>query len=174
MSISCLAPHLTPPGNRHKNRAFSKTVFVSLTLSLLSSTAAFAQNAETQLEQDRRRLGNSGPLVSEVDPATVRDSMRAAEAAATAKNDEDHPDLSDHLLGNMWGARDWMGRHGVTFDLQEVDELWGNTSGGTASSADGPDGSGTGPSYNGMTMPTLTVDMEKFIGLKGGIFNISA
>ncbi|MCP1242757.1 carbohydrate porin, partial [Acetobacter lambici] len=34
-------------------------------------TAALAQNAETQLEQDRRRLGNSGPLVSEVDPATV-------------------------------------------------------------------------------------------------------
>ncbi|MCP1239616.1 hypothetical protein NKW44_07895, partial [Acetobacter lovaniensis] len=71
MSISCLAPRSTPPGNRHKNRAFSKTVFVSLTLSLLSSTAAFAQNAETQLEQDRRRMGNSGPLVSEVDPATV-------------------------------------------------------------------------------------------------------
>ncbi|MFT9068549.1 MAG: carbohydrate porin, partial [Acetobacter syzygii] len=45
---------------------------------LLSGTSAFAQNAETQLEQDRRRLGNSGPLVSEVDPATVRDSMRAA------------------------------------------------------------------------------------------------
>ncbi|MCP1240965.1 MULTISPECIES: carbohydrate porin, partial [Acetobacter] len=137
-------------------------------------TAAFAQNAETQLEQDRRRMGNSGPLVSEVDPATVRDSMRAAEAAATPKSDADHPDMSDHLLGNMWGARDWMARHGVTFDLQEVDELWGNTSGGTASAADGPDGSGTGPSYNGMTMPTLTVDMEKLIGLKGGIFNISA
>jgi porin len=141
---------------------------------VLLPTAAFAQNAETQLEQDRRRMGNSGPLVSEVDPATVRDSMRAAEAAATPKSDADHPDMSDHLLGNMWGARDWMARHGVTFDLQEVDELWGNTSGGTASAADGPDGSGTGPSYNGMTMPTLTVDMEKLIGLKGGIFNISA
>ncbi|PEN23628.1 carbohydrate porin, partial [Acetobacter fabarum] len=62
---------------------------------VLLPAAAFAQNAETQLEQDRRRLGNSGPLVSEVDPATVRDSMRAAEAAAS-KNDEDHPDLSDH------------------------------------------------------------------------------
>ncbi|MBB6458592.1 hypothetical protein HNR55_003201, partial [Acetobacter lovaniensis] len=35
---------------------------------VLLPTAAFAQNAETQLEQDRRRMGNSGPLVSEVDP----------------------------------------------------------------------------------------------------------
>ncbi|MCI1909340.1 MAG: carbohydrate porin [Acetobacter fabarum] len=140
---------------------------------VLLPAAAFAQNAETQLEQDRRRLGNSGPLVSEVDPATVRDSMRAAEAAAS-KNDEDHPDLSDHLLGNMWGARDWMARHGITLDIQEVDELWGNTSGGTASAADGANGSGTGPAYDGMTMPTLTVDLEKLIGLKGGIFNISA
>lgn len=140
---------------------------------LLSGTSAFAQNAETQLEQDRRRLGNSGPLVSEVDPATVRDSMRAAEAAA-AKSDGDHPDLSDHLLGNMWGARDWMARHGISFDIQEVDELWGNTTGGTASGNDGASGSGTGPAYDGMTMPTLTVDLEKLIGLKGGIFNISA
>ena len=136
-------------------------------------TAALAQNAETQLEQDRRRLGNSGPLVSEVDPATVRDSMRAAEAAAS-KNDEDHPDLSDHLLGNIWGARDWMARHGITLDIQEVDELWGNTSGGSASGNDGASGSGTGPAYDGMTMPTLTVDLEKLIGLKGGLFNISA
>ncbi len=140
---------------------------------ILLSPAAFAQNAETQLEQDRRRLGNSGPLVSEVDPATVRDSMRAAEAAAS-KADEDHPDLSDHLLGNMWGARDWMARHGITLDIQEVDELWGNTSGGTASGDDGANGSGTGPAYDGMTMPTLTVDLEKLIGLKGGLFNISA
>ncbi|MCP1214135.1 carbohydrate porin, partial [Acetobacter okinawensis] len=86
----------------------------------LVPTASFAQNAETQLEQDRRRLGNSGPLVSEIDPATVRDSMRAAEAAKSP--DADHPDLSDHLLGSVWGARDWMARHGITLDIQEVDE----------------------------------------------------
>ncbi|CEF53598.1 carbohydrate-selective porin OprB [Acetobacter ghanensis] len=172
MSRFCLASRHTPLSQHKKNKAFSKTIFVSVALSLLSSTA-FAQNAETQLEQDRRRMGNSGPLVSEVDPATVRDSMRAAEAAA-AKPDDDHPDMSDHLLGNMWGARDWMARHGITFDIQEVDELWGNTTGGTASSADGANGSGTGPAYDGMTMPTLTVDLEKLIGLKGGIFNISA
>ncbi|MDE7548833.1 carbohydrate porin, partial [Acetobacter fabarum] len=59
---------------------------------VLLPAASFAQNAETQLEQDRRRMGNSGPLVSEVDPATVRDSMRAAEAAAAARSpDADHP-----------------------------------------------------------------------------------
>ncbi|MFT9253894.1 MAG: carbohydrate porin, partial [Acetobacter okinawensis] len=159
---------------KRKSRTFSKTIFVSLALSLLSTTASFAQNAETQLEQDRRRLGNSGPLVSEIDPATVRDSMRAAEAAKSP--DADHPDLSDHLLGSVWGARDWMARHGITLDIQEVDELWGNTTGGNPSGNDGPNGSGsgTGPAYDGMTMPTLTVDLEKLIGLKGGLFNISA
>ncbi|POF61139.1 Carbohydrate-selective porin, OprB family [Novacetimonas maltaceti] len=82
--------------------------------------------------------------------------------------------MSDHLLGNMWGARDWMARHGISFDIQEVDELWGNTTGGTASRADGASGSGTGPAYDGVTMPTLTVDLEKLIGLKGGTFNVRA
>ncbi|AKR48034.1 MULTISPECIES: carbohydrate porin [Acetobacter] len=154
------------------NRTFLK--FFCLCATILTTTPVLAHAEETQVEQDRRRLGNSGPLIEQIDPATVRDSQRAAEAAATEKKGDDTPDMSDHLLGNMWGARDWMAKHGISFDIQEVDELWGNATGGTASGADGASGSGTGPAYDGVTMPTLTVDLEKLIGLKGGTFNVSA
>ncbi|MDT8871539.1 carbohydrate porin [Komagataeibacter rhaeticus] len=65
-------------------------------------------------------------------------------------------------------------QHGITFDIQEVDEVWGNGTGGSASGNDGAGGSGTGPAYDGVTMPTLTIDTEKLFGLKGGLFNVSA
>ncbi|MGD7070934.1 carbohydrate porin, partial [Acetobacter sp. AAB5] len=104
---------------------------------VLGNLPALAHGEETQIEQDRRRLGNSGPLIEQIDPATVRDSQRASEDAAAEKKGDDTPDMSDHLLGNMWGARDWMAKHGISFDIQEVDELWGNATGGTASGADG-------------------------------------
>ncbi|MGD7070315.1 carbohydrate porin, partial [Acetobacter sp. AAB5] len=156
---------------RKNNRKFLK--FFCLYATILT-TPVLAHGEETQIEQDRRRLGNSGPLIEQIDPATVRDSQRASEDAAAEKKGDDTPDMSDHLLGNMWGARDWMAKHGISFDIQEVDELWGNATGGTASGADGASGSGTGPAYDGVTMPTLTVDLEKLIGLKGGTFNVSA
>ncbi|AOW47575.1 porin [Acetobacter ascendens] len=158
--------------HRKYNGRFLK--FFCLCATIVTTTPALAHSEETQAEQDRRRLGNSGPLIEQIDPATVRDSQRAAEAAAAEKKGDDTPDMSDHLLGNMWGARDWMAKHGISFDIQEVDELWGNATGGTASGADGASGSGTGPAYDGVTMPTLTVDLEKLIGLKGGTFNVSA
>ncbi|MBV1831523.1 carbohydrate porin [Komagataeibacter sp. AV436] len=137
-------------------------------------TAAHAQ-VQTQIAQDRARLGNSTPLIQQIDPATVRDSERAtAEAEEKAAGDGDRLDTSGNLLGNMWGARPWLYRHGISFDIQEVDEVWGNGTGGTPSSSDGSSGSGTGPAYDGVTMPTLTIDTEKLFGLEGGLFNVSA
>ncbi|WP_196760722.1 carbohydrate porin, partial [Novacetimonas hansenii] len=70
--------------------------------------------------------------------------------------------------------RPWLYKHGVTFNLQDVEELWGNTTGGAPSANDVGSGSGTGPSYDAVTAPTLTVDLEKLFGLKGGLFNVSA
>ncbi|GCE80467.1 carbohydrate-selective porin B [Komagataeibacter diospyri] len=139
---------------------------------------AYAQSPQTQIEEDRARLGNSTPLIQQIDPATVRDSERATadaeEKAAVAAGDGDKLDTSSNLLGNMWGARSWMYKHGITFDIQEVDEVWGNGTGGTPSTNGDGQGSGTGPSYDAVTMPTLTVDTEKLFGLKGGLFNVSA
>ncbi|MBY4639900.1 carbohydrate porin [Gluconacetobacter entanii] len=150
---------------------FTNSILVG---SLFAYSAAYAQAPQTQIEEDRARLGNSTPLVEQIDPATIRDSERAQADAAEKAAGDDKLDTSGNLLGNMWGARSWMYKHGISFDIQEVDELWGNGTGGSASGNDGAGGSGTGPSYDGVTMPTLTVDTEKLFGLKGGLFNVSA
>ncbi|AHI24166.1 porin [Komagataeibacter xylinus] len=143
----------------------------------ITGTCAHAQ-VQTQIAQDRARLGNSTPLIQQIDPATVRDSERAQadaeEKAASAKGGDDRLDTSGNLLGNMWGARSWLYRHGIIFDIQEVDEVWGNGTGGTPSTNGDGQGSGTGPAYDGVTMPTLTIDTEKLFGLEGGLFNVSA
>ncbi|WP_241503168.1 carbohydrate porin, partial [Komagataeibacter melaceti] len=145
-----------------------------LCFGLLLPHSGHAQ-APTQIEEDRARLGNSTPLLNETDPATLRDSERAqADAQEKAAGDGDKLDTSGNLLGDMGGARPWLYKHGISFDIQEVDELWGNGTGGSASGNDGAAGSGTGPAYDGVTMPTLTVDTEKLFGLKGGLFNVSA
>nr|WP_240161392.1 carbohydrate porin [Gluconacetobacter azotocaptans] len=141
-------------------------------LGIALPAAGFAQ-PQTQIAQDRARLGNSTPLLNQTDPATVRDSEQAPQKAP---GDGDKPDTSGNLLGNMWGGRSWLYKYGITLDIQEFDELWGNATGGTPSRMDGNGGTGagTGPAYDGVTMPTLTVDLDKLFGLKGGIFNISA
>ncbi|MCE2565155.1 carbohydrate porin [Komagataeibacter sp. FNDCF1] len=135
---------------------------------------AHAQVPRTQIADGRARLGNSTPLIQQIDPATVRESQRAQADAQEKTAGEDRPDTSGNLLGDMGGARPWLYRHGISFDIQEVDELWGNATGGTPSTNGDGQGSGTGPAYDGVTMPTLTVDLEKLFGLKGGLFNVSA
>lgn len=152
-------------------------------LLLWSSLARADDLPATQTELGKSRLGNSTPLINQATPVTVHDSFRAAEAAEAAKSgpSDDDFDASGMLLGDPWGARSWLARHGITLDIQEVDEVWGNPTGGTPSAADGNpawggdgSGSGTGAAYDGMTMPTLQVDTEKLFGLHGGLFNVSA
>ncbi|WP_019092245.1 carbohydrate porin, partial [Komagataeibacter europaeus] len=155
----------------------TRALLLSCGLIGITEAGTHAQ-AQTQIAQDRARLGNSTPLIQQIDPATVRDSERAQadteEKAAVAAGGEDRLDTSGNLLGNMWGARPWLYKHGITFDIQEVDEVWGNGTGGTPSTNGDGQGSGTGPAYDGVTMPTLTIDTEKLFGLKGGLFNVSA
>lgn len=157
---------------------------------------------------DQEWLGDSGPAVQRIGPASMRMPRKPRFAGAQRgvglapgratdgrigrgakaqpvphapphKPDTDDDvttdtdsDTDDNLLGNMGGIRPWLDRYGITFDLQEVDELWGNLTGGIP--PNGGDKAGTGPAYNGVTMPTLTIDLEKLIGLKDGVFNISA
>ncbi|MCK9819904.1 carbohydrate porin [Komagataeibacter oboediens] len=159
-----------------------RTLFLSsglLSCGLIGTFGSYAHaQVQTQIAQDRVRLGNSTPLIQQIDPATVRDSERAqADAQQTVTTDtgtDNALDTSGNLLGNMWGARPWLYKHGISFDIQEVDEVWGNGTGGTPSTNGDGQGSGTGPAYDGVTMPTLTIDTEKLFGLKGGLFNVSA
>ncbi|KAA8426975.1 carbohydrate porin, partial [Acetobacter sp. DmW_125] len=52
--------------SRKINRKFLK--FFCLYATILT-TPVLAHGEETQIEQDRRRLGNSGPLIEQIDPA---------------------------------------------------------------------------------------------------------
>ncbi|TQL16613.1 OprB family porin [Zymomonas mobilis] len=129
---------------------------------ILPTNSAAAAQPDTQIQRDSAKLGNSTPLVSQIDPAAARDSKTTA-PAPTAEN-KDKLDTSGNLLGDMGGIRTWLYKYGITFDLEEYDELWGNVSGGTSGK----------PAYEAVTAPTVRIDLEKLIGLKGGLFNVSA
>lgn len=69
-----------------------------------------------------------------------------------------------NLFGDMGGLRPWLGKYGVTLNLQETSEYLNNLSGGTK----------RGGAYDGLTELSVTVDTEKAIGLTGGSFYVSA
>lgn len=73
-------------------------------------------------------------------------------------------DPNTELLGQAWGARSWLARHGIRINMQDVEELWGLASGGLR----------PGPTYDGMTAVTLMFDTERGVGWHGGLLNISA
>ena len=68
------------------------------------------------------------------------------------------------LLGDIYGLRSALAKHGITFGLTETSEVLGNLTGGT----------NKGFTYDGLTTATVTVDTNKAIGLPGGTFNVSA
>lgn len=127
-----------------------------------AATASSYDQPDTQIQRDSAKLGNSTPAINQIGTAAARDSKTAI-PSPTADN-KDTLDTSGNLLGDMGGLRTWLYKYGITFDLEEYDELWGNVSGGT----------GGKPAYEGVTAPTIRVDLEKLIGLKGGLFNVSA
>jgi porin len=60
----------------------------------------------------------------------------------------------DHLTGDWRGLRANFERAGLTFDLQEQSELWGNFVGGLR----------RGTTYDGLTTASLELDLEKVVG----------
>lgn len=82
-------------------RRSARVLFINSTLvgSLFAYSAAYAQAPQTQIEEDRARLGNSTPLVEQIDPATIRDSERAQADAAEKAAGDDKLDTSGNLLG---------------------------------------------------------------------------
>ncbi|WP_256967736.1 carbohydrate porin [Commensalibacter intestini] len=75
-----------------------------------------------------------------------------------------HPEDDSMLFGPIFGLRPWMAQYGVTFTAVDINDLFGNTSGGYKQ----------GPAYWGVTTLTLNWDPEKVLGIKNGLFNISA
>lgn len=69
-----------------------------------------------------------------------------------------------NLFGDMGGLRPWLGKYGVTLNLQETSEYLNNLSGGTK----------RGGAYDGLTQVSVAVDTEKAVGLTGGSFYVSA
>lgn len=81
---------------------------------------------------------------------------------------EEHPvetrlDTSGNLLGDMGGFRTWLHKYGITLNVQSDDEYWVNTAGGKKHKG----------VYNGVGTIQVSIDMEQFVGLKGGEFNFS-
>ncbi len=83
--------------------------------------------------------------------------VKPAEVAATGIWDR------ANLFGDLGGVRTRLGDLGVSFGLQETSEVLGNLSGGTRQMA----------VYEGLTQMSVGVDLEKAIGLTGGVFNVS-
>lgn len=69
-----------------------------------------------------------------------------------------------NLLGDTNGSRPALASHGVTLLLTDVEEVFGNTSGGLK----------RGATYDAVTTLTLQVDTQKAFGWDGGQFNVSA
>lgn len=70
---------------------------------------------------------------------------------------------SNALLGDMWGLRTELSRHGISLAIQETSEYLGNTSGGTRK----------GFEYDGLTQVLVQLDTQRAFGHYGGLFNVS-
>ena len=68
------------------------------------------------------------------------------------------------LLGNAGGVRPWLWNYGVTFGIQDFNEVWSNVSGGIR----------RGATYDGVTLMSIGLDTQRAFGWEGGTFNVSA
>jgi porin len=70
----------------------------------------------------------------------------------------------DSLLGDAGGFRTKLSNVGLSFGLQDTNEVFGNAAGGTR----------TGAAYDGLTMLSISLDTQQAFGWVGGTFNFSA
>jgi porin len=69
-----------------------------------------------------------------------------------------------NLLGDAGGLRSSLWNYGITFGIQDTNEVWGNPSGGIQ----------RGSAYDGLTLMSIGLDTQRAFGWQGGTFNISA
>ncbi|RKP48456.1 carbohydrate porin [Trinickia fusca] len=118
--------------------------------------AALAAPAQAQTATDAAPAASAAPAAAD---AGAKPAQADAQPAAPTGFWE-----RSNLLGDIGGLRTLLGNHGVTLNLQETSELYGNFSGGLSK----------GASYNGATQFGFSVDTDKAFGLKGGQFFIDA
>ncbi len=87
-----------------------------------------------------------------------------ATAPACAQSDNSNIWQRPELLGNIGGLRTALGNAGITFGLNDSENLLANLSGGVK----------TGATMQGVTTMSLDVDTAKAVGLPGGKLHISA
>ena len=72
-------------------------------------------------------------------------------------------DRSSALLGDLWGLRRDLSRHGISLAIEETSESLGNVTGGTRK----------GFEYDGLTQVLLQLGTQRAFGHYGGLFNAS-
>ena len=98
----------------------------------------------------------SGPVPGQTDPGLAT----PAAPATTPDGLWERPTL----LGDVGGVRSALARYGVSIGLIETSEVFGNATGGIRQ----------GVIYEGLTQVSLGVDLEKAVGLQGGLINVTA
>ena len=85
--------------------------------------------------------------------------------SATKAQDASQPDFTtglwtrSNLLGDAGGLRSGLWNYGITFGLQDINEVWGNVTGGIK----------RGASYDGVTLMSVGLDTQRAFGWEGGI-----
>ena len=97
-------------------------------------------------------------------PATVDSTQSGSTNAIDPNGFFTGINRRDSLLGDMWGLRSWMSRYGLSLNLLETSEVFGNATGGIKQGVD----------YDGLTQAILQMETERALGLYGGTFNVSA
>jgi porin len=85
-------------------------------------------------------------------------------APAMAQGDSGGIWQRSNLLGTIGGLRTVLGDYGITLNINDSENLLGNTLGGVKQ----------GATMQGVTTATLEIDTGKAFGLQGGTFHISA
>ena len=96
-------------------------------------------------------------------------SHRALGKCVKARRRHRRPDFTTGLwtrgtlLGDAGGVRSGLWNYGITFGLQDINEVWGNVTGGIQ----------RGASYDGVTLMSVGLDTQRAFGWEGGTFNVS-
>jgi porin len=91
-------------------------------------------------------------------------------AGAAAAQSEQDPSFTtglwtrSSLLGDAGGVRSGLGNLGITIGIQDINEVWGNVSGGVQ----------RGAAYDGVTLLGVGLDTQRAFGWEGGTFNVTA
>lgn len=138
-------------------KLFTRCSQISLILFGVSNTG-YANDSSSALTTQNTTSTTNTTAANQAAPTS------SPPAKKTDVSTEQHPEYDGMLLGSMFGLRPLMDQYGLTLNAVDINDLFGNTSGGYKQ----------GPAYWGVTTLTLNWDPEKVLGIKNGLFNISA